>query len=307
MTFAFSLSRAPRTTELYQSVWFDFTEFCTQIDARPLPATAETVLEFLRAREPTHSNSALGARRSAIVAAHKDARSKLPKAKRGPYMLDSDDAFKLGWKEISRRKGNRHTPREAIGAEKLKRILIEVPNTPTGVMDRAILLLGLVCLLRRSEVAALNRDDIEFNEDGMLVHVRRSKTDQNGIGVTLAAARSQTPETCPVAAMERWLAQSKIEAGPLFQHPKFKERKRISMRYPYDVIKSYGKKAGLDPKPLGFHSLRRGGITEIHEANIDAKSGMQLSRHRTPHIYFSYIADKEAQKNPAVTALARAL
>src|SRR5580704_3930532 len=95
LMFDFAKSRAPRTTELYQSCWGDWEEYCSLTGARALPATAETVLEFLRAREPTHSNSALSARKSAIIAAHKDERSRLPKKKRPPYMLDHDDAFTL--------------------------------------------------------------------------------------------------------------------------------------------------------------------------------------------------------------------
>jgi len=306
--FDFSRSRAPRTTELYVTCWGDWERFCATIDAKALPATAETVLEFLRAREPTHSSSALSARRAAIIAAHKDARSRLPKAKRAPYMLDHDDALALGWKEISRRKGNRHVPREAIDAAKLKVFLAQLPDTAVGIMDRAALLVGFSIAMRRSEIAALNRDDIEFDgDDTMLVHIRRSKTDQQGHGVTLAAGRGATPETCPIAAMKRWLECSGITEGPLFQHPRFKVGKRIDNAYVYWAIKRYAKSARLDPRPFGGHSLRRGAITTIHEAGVDRQSGMRQSRHKSPGIYDSYIAHKDAAANLAVGAIARAL
>jgi integrase len=308
MPFEFSRSRAPRTTELYQTVWKDWQRFASDIGASAMPAKAEDVLEFLRAREPTHSSSALSARRAAIIAAHKDARSRLPKAKRAPYMLDHDDALALGWKEISRRKGNRHTPREAIDAAKLKVFLAQVPNTAVGIMDRAALLVGFSIAMRRSEIAALNRDDIEFDgEDTMLVHIRRSKTDQQGNGITLAAGRGSTPETCPIAAMKHWLECSGITEGALFQHPKFKVGRRIDDAYVYWAIKRYAKSALLDPRPFGGHSLRRGAITTIHEAGVDRQTGMQLSRHSTPGIYDSYIAHKDAAASRAVHAIAAAL
>lgn len=307
MPFEFSRSRASRTTEMYQSVYGDWERWCASIDARPLPATADKVLEFLRAREPTHSTSALSARKSAIIAAHCDARARLPDVERPPYLLEHDDKLKMGWKEIMRRKGNRHIPREAVGAVKLKDILRAIPYTAAGAMDRAILLIGFACTLRRSEIAALNRDDIDIQGDTMYVHIRRSKTDQIGNGVVLAAARAASPDNCPVSAMENWLAAGRVTDGPLFRHPKFQTPKRICNEYTYLAIRRYAAKVGMNPKPLGAHSLRRGGITEIHEAGIDAKAGMQLSRHRTPGIYFSYVADKEASKNPAIHALARSL
>jgi integrase len=307
MTFQFSNSRAPRTTLLYQTVFADWQEYAALKGYSALPALVDNVLDFLRAREPTHSTSALSYRKAAIVAAHRDARALLPDDQRQPFMLENDDKLKMGWKEIMRRKGNRHTPREAVGAEKLKRILVEIPDTPAGTMDKSVLLTGLAYAMRRSEIAALNLDDIKIDGNAMYVTIRRSKTDQIGNGVTLAAMRASSPDACPIAAMERWLAIRGDAAGPLYQHPKFKDKRRICDDYTYLAVKKYGKRAGFDPGALGAHSLRRGCITEIHEAGIDAKSGMALSRHKTSNIYFSYVAEKEAAKNPAVAALARVL
>lgn len=310
MPFEFSRSRAPRTTQLYQSVWQDFEHWCASMNAVALPASAETALEFLRAREPTHSNSALSARRAAIIAAHKDARSRLPKDERDPYLLDSDDMFKLGWKEINRRKGNRHTPRETVGPDKLRLILAEIPNTLAGAMDRAILLTSLAYAMRRSEVAALNRDDIDIVGDSMFLTIRRSKTDQMGNGVTLTAIRAESREMCPVAAMEAWLEKSGIPAddkGPLFAHPRFKERRRIDPTYSYLLMKRYGLLALGDNKRLGSHSLRRGFIQTALMAKVPLPDSMAAARHRTPNIHLSYAEGALAEQNQAVAALARAL
>src|ERR1700733_4562004 len=159
MTFQFSRSRAPRTTELYESVWGDWERYAATAGVRAIPAHVDDVLGFLRSREPTHSTSALSARKAAIVAAHRDARAALPDEERGPYKLESDDKLKLGWKEIMRRKGNQHTPRAAVRSVELARILEVIPDTLIGTMDKAILLIGLAIAMRRSEIAALNRED----------------------------------------------------------------------------------------------------------------------------------------------------
>jgi site-specific recombinase XerD len=51
-----------------------------------------------------------------------------------------------------------------------------------GLRDRAILLFGFAGAFRRSELVALDVTDLEFCDGGMRVHIRRSKTDQEGAG-----------------------------------------------------------------------------------------------------------------------------
>jgi len=52
----------------------------------------------------------------------------------------------------------------------------------------------------RSELVALDVADLEGTEDGFKIIIRRSKTDQEGHGVTIAIARGVT--TCPVKAVK---------------------------------------------------------------------------------------------------------
>ncbi len=49
-----------------------------------------------------------------------------------------------------------------------------------GRRDRALLLLGFAAALRRSELVALDVADVERQPEGILIHIRRSKTDQDG-------------------------------------------------------------------------------------------------------------------------------
>lgn len=62
-----------------------------------------------------------------------------------------------------------------------------------GLRDCAILLLGFAGAFRRSELAALDVADLEFCDSGMRVHIRRSKTDQEGTGATIAIVGGSTP------------------------------------------------------------------------------------------------------------------
>jgi hypothetical protein len=53
--------------------------------------------------------------------------------------------------------------------------------------------------MRRSELTALTLLDLEEKPDGLLVTIRRSKTDQGGHGQTVAVARGTHPDSDPVA------------------------------------------------------------------------------------------------------------
>ena len=53
-------------------------------------------------------------------------------------------------------------------------------ETLKGKRDRALLLFGFASAMRRSELVGLQMDDIEDTDRGLLVTLRRSKTDQEG-------------------------------------------------------------------------------------------------------------------------------
>jgi hypothetical protein len=60
-------------------------------------------------------------------------------------------------------------------------------------------LLGFAGAFRRSELVALDVTDLEFCDGGMRVRIRRSKTDQEGGGDTIAIAKGSV--ACPVKAV----------------------------------------------------------------------------------------------------------
>ena len=78
--------------------------------------------------------------------------------------------------------------------------------------DRALLLIGFASALPRSELAALMVGDIEVGTEGVRLHVRRSKTDQDGGGEVVGVLATGTA-TCPVVALRTWLAMAGITEG----------------------------------------------------------------------------------------------
>lgn len=84
-----------------------------------------------------------------------------------------------------------------------------------GVRNRALLLLGFAGAFRRSELVALNVEDLEETPEGLLITIRRGKTDQEGVGRKGSAPRGDI--ACPVEAVKAWCEAASITNGALFR------------------------------------------------------------------------------------------
>jgi integrase len=99
----------------------------------------------------------------------------------------------------------------ALTTEHVERIMTAIDSSPTRghslleVRDRALVLLAFTSAMRASELAALNVDDLEPDEAGLIVRLRSSKTDQEGAGAFLAIPWARRAHLCPVRAMDDWL------------------------------------------------------------------------------------------------------
>lgn len=81
-------------------------------------------------------------------------------------------------------------------------MLAKLPATTRDKRDHALLLLGFAAALRRSEIVALDGADVVERREGLVVNVRRSKTDQEGRDGGWASPYGSNPATCPVRALE---------------------------------------------------------------------------------------------------------
>jgi integrase len=100
-----------------------------------------------------------------------------------------------------------------LDIDMLARIIAALPNDLTAIRDRAMLLVGFFCALRRSELVALAAEDLDRRPDGWVITIRRSKTDPYGRGqyVLLPAFRGPL---CPTAAVADWLGCRLINSEP---------------------------------------------------------------------------------------------
>ena len=152
-----------------------------------------------------------------------------------------------------------------LGVTELAQIVnvIDV-RTPHGLRDRAIILLGYAAAVRPGELAALQLADIASRPEGLLITIRRSKTDQEGHGQMIGVVRGVKVTTDPVAALGRWLDVRPRGSGPLFtriHNDGAATLTPIGVRTVSRMIQATSRAAGLGHLPITGHSLRAGHAT----------------------------------------------
>ncbi|UPJ97401.1 site-specific integrase [Bradyrhizobium sp. 172] len=289
--------KAPATRRAYQTDHGLFVAWCEAKGLSPsLPAAAETVAAFLAAEAQAGKRpSTMGRRLAAIRYFHKLAGVPTP---------TDAEAVKATLRGIRRSVGSAKVRKAPAMAEDVKAMIAVSPDTLRGKRDRALILLGFAGAFRRSELVALDVADIEEVELGLRVIIRRSKTDQNGQGSTIAVTRGTV--ACPVRALREWLSAAGIESGALFRPINKRDRvsqARLTSRSVASIIKEMARRIGLDASALSGHSLRSGFLTSAAANGASVFKMMDVSRHRSIETLRGYIRDSELFKDHAGAGL----
>jgi integrase len=152
----------------------------------------------------------------------------------------------------------------------------------------------------------LNVDDLEDASEGLIVTIRRSKTDQEGEGRRVGIPQGADQSTCPIWALDQWRAVGNIDAGPLFRvmnrHGRVLD-KRLSGEAVGMVVKRYVEKLGYDPARFGGHSLRAGLATSAAAAGKSERAIMNQTGHRSVATVRRYIRDGSLFRENAAEGL----
>jgi len=172
-----------------------------------------------------------------------------------------------------------------------------------GLRDRALLLIGFAGAFRRSEIVALNMEDLEESELGFKVTIRHSKTDQEGAGQTIAIVRGSV--ACPVTALKAWLEAASSTSGPIFRSVRKdgSVAERLPAQSVADIVKDYAERVGLDPALFAGHSMRSGFLTSAAKRGASIFKMMDQSRHRSVETLRGYVRDAEIFKEHAGAGL----
>jgi integrase len=207
--------------------------------------------------------------------------------------------------------------RRSIGAAPIRKkaatsdVVLSMAGTIGGeslrqLRDKAILLIGFASAMRRSELVALDVADLEWTAEGVLIHIRRSKTDQEGLGQSVAVPRGAT--ACPVAALKAWIEASGITSGPVFVRIFNKKAQRVTSQRLHgraiaSVVKAGAARLGLDASTFGAHSMRAGLVTSAVKRGVSLLKICDQTRHKSIEMLRVYCRDAELFVGNAATGL----
>ncbi len=284
---SFQAARAKSTRRAYAHDWHQFRTWCERNSLVSLPASPQTVILYSTdlAKNRQKKWNTLSRRLAAISQLHSQAGFESP---------TRSWAVKQFLQGLRRELGVAPVRKKPVLVADLQEVLKLIPDSLPGKRDRALLLLGFAGAFRRSELVGLNVEDLEKTPDGMVVHIRRSKTDQEGQGREVGIPPGAVDATCPIRAVAEWSAAAKISSGPLFRsvnrHGQVLPR-RLSGEGVAMVVKRYIEKLGYDPARFAAHSLRAGLATSAAAAGKSERAIMNQTGHRSVTTVRRYIRD----------------
>jgi site-specific recombinase XerD len=282
-------SKSPNTLRAYESDYKDFSAFCLKNNFSPLPADPKILSLYLTNLSKSSKFSTLKRRIASISIIHK---------LKGHYIDTKHPIIMENLLGIKRLKGSNQKAKKPILINDLKNIinLINELNIKKNrkLRDKALILIGFAGGFRRSELVALEHEDIEFVREGVKIFVKRSKTDQSGEGMTKAIPSFDNALYCPVLNLQNWIYELKTSKGKVFS---------ISDKSVALIIKKYANLAGLDGDKYAGHSLRSGFATSTAESGAEERNIMAMTGHKTTQMVRRYIQEANLFKNNALNKI----
>ena len=297
---ALAAARTPDTRRLYDVVWGQWQRWCADRDVAAVPADPLAVCAYLTERaEAGRATGTLDMACTVIRHVHRTLDATDPIA---------SEAVRQVRRALRRTYGA--APRRLarpLSIEDIRQIIARIDRTtPHGIRDAAIILIGYASAMRRAELVALDLTDIEHKPAGLLLHIRQSKTDQEGHGEQVAVAHDQHAATDPVAALIAWRDLRGETPGALFTRiwGNTISGERLSGHVPARMLRARAEAAGLDGTRITAHSLRAGHATTAALAGVSLNRIAAQTRHKDLGVLVNrYIRPLEALATTSSTDL----
>lgn len=286
------LEGALNTQRAYKSDLKYFKEWCQENGQSELPASASTLAAYVSHLADTHKWASINRKLAAISKLHELNNLDLP---------TKDKAFRAVMEGIKRTKGVRQKQAPAFKLKDLKKILQAMDTTThSGLRDKCLLLVGFAGAYRRSELVSLNIEDVDFNDDGAIISLSRSKTNQYGESEEKAFFYSPEADFCPIRNLKQWIKRLERPTGPLFVRVRKGDKiteERLNDMTVYETVKKYmGER-------YSAHSLRASFITIAKINGADDSEIMRQSKHKTSLMIQRYTRIEDIKQHNAATKL----
>lgn len=251
-----------------------------------IPAPTEMIAAYLTEHADSHATASLIRWLASLSKAHRAIRTSDP---------TKDELVRSVLKGIRRRYGRPALQASPLTREILFDVLEAIPDDLRGIRDRALLLTGFAGGFRRSELVGLVAADIADAEEGIVLTIRRSKTDQAGIGRKIGVPFARGRH-CAIRALRIWIEAASLTDGPIFRpidrHGVVSD-KALSGQAVSHVIKERLCNAGLESAGYSGHSLRSGFVTSAAKFGVSSWKIRQQTGHASDAMLALYIRDTE--------------
>ncbi len=289
-------ARAPSTRRAYRNDVQRFTDWCSVREIEPFPIEIESLLKHLIWMVEQGRKLSTIERSVVSLSLAQDI------LKQGAPLRNSVELREF-LKGLRRRKRREEPVKEApaLMLADLKELVGRCDlTTRSGLRDRALLVIGWFGAFRRSEIVALNFGDVREVREGLRVHVRFSKTDQEGYGAIVGLPR-RTDALCPVSAFRAWRTALKAESTAAAEDGAavfvaLDNRCRLRRLAPQAVerVLRTHVRAPSEARPLWTpHSLRAGFATEAARAGKPIFAIKRQTRHRSLAVLERYMREAE--------------
>ena len=287
----YAYSRSTRAK--YQDDLAKFEAWCQRQGVSALPASPGTIVTWLVDHEGRYAPATLKRHMAAINAAHLWAGL-------DPPARSSHAEVGIIWRAILHKHGSRPKNAKAPLLTDHIRAMVASLTGHYRTRNRAMILLAFAGAFRRSEVTGLDLADVQAHAKGLTVLLRRSKTDQTGVGRTVGIPWGADPETCPVRAVQAWIDFRGEHDGPLF--PSDGRTRRMGDQNFRLIVRAACLRAGLG-REYSTHSLRSGFVTQAIRGGASDHAVMDQTGHRDPQMVRRYRRETELFRDNAAARL----
>ena len=299
---------APATRRAYAADWRAFVAWGAGFGFGVLPASAATLVLYLSHLAASGKKvSTIVRAKAAISVAHDVANEN---------NLTHAPEVRRAMKGIRRTIGSAPSKKKALLGDDIQHMISQVLHgtrkDPTGTnktaetaetgsngtgsntsvrsfRDAALLAVGFAGGFRRSELVAIRVEHLDFQPQGVIVFIPKSKTDQEGVG-----RRIGIPHRATVKLLKPWLHRAKIENGPVFRAVRADDTvgtAGLSADAVAEIIKKRVGSIGLDPRLFAGHSLRRGFITTTVRQGKNERDIMRQTGHKSTSVFRGYVEE----------------
>lgn len=269
------------TKAAYQSAFRDFALFCKDKGLGFLPASPETLVLYLTFLARHAKWNTIKQRIAAIKAAHS--------VKNLPCPVN--ETVKDYLQGVKRKVGEKVDQKKALLADDVKKILELAGDDIKGLRDKALILFAFSTWLRAENLTSLEFGDIVWLKDGIEIMIRKEKQDQTAKGREITVKCGNNANTCPVTALKSWLEAAGIASGRVFRSVDRHGNVNGSISYTgiLKMLKQYALMAGFNPKKIGCHSTRSGGVTQAIENDMPFDAAQDYGDWKSANTFKGYI------------------